>query len=137
MVKEVEGTIFEQNVKAMVNLVSLSGTMKEGLPAEFKAKYKIMFNQYERDCQKKYITPDDVRMHKVRGTPGKVINLAVMDKEGEDFSNDYFKRGLTSLVKMLEERSVESIAIPFVDGCMEDIGNAFKESSVEVIVVKA
>jgi len=136
VLKEVEGSIFEQDVKALVNLVSLSGTMKDGLPSEFKAKYRVMFNQYASDCQKKYITPSNVRIHKVRGTVGKVINLVVKDKEADDFNPDYFKQGLESLFKLLVERGIDSIAIPFVDGCIEEIEAASNEAGINVVVVK-
>ena len=107
--------IFDSPCDALVNPINCVGVMGKGLALQFKNKYPKMFEAYRLACQKGWVAPG--RLFVYPEEDGKLIIGFPTKIHWKDQSKiEYLEAGLIKLKKLIEERSIRSIAIPAL-GC--------------------
>ncbi len=108
------GDIFCANVEAIVNTVNCIGVMGKGVALQFKYKYPNNFNFYKKICDAGKMIVGKVLIfdRETTDSPKYIINFPTKRHwKGKSKIEDIIK-GLDSLVKVVEERNIKSIAIP-------------------------
>lgn len=110
--------IFGSGAEALVNPVNTMGVSGKGLALQFKAVFPDNFRFYNTECAKGRVKPGDIlTFWNRRGdNPRFIFNFATKSKWWFDSKPEYIADGLQALVREVEHRSVQSIAIPAL-GC--------------------
>lgn len=114
MINSATGDILKADVDAVVNTVNTVGVMGKGLALQFKRRYPENFKAYKRACDsgdvevgRMFVT----ETHELRG-PRLIINFPTKKHWRADSRIEYIEAGLRDLVRVIEERRIQSIAIP-------------------------
>ena len=135
MLTEEHGNLLEAPADALVNTVNTVGIMGKGLALQFKQAYPGNFHAYESACRHgevrlgRMFTYETGQLDK----PRFVINFPTKGHWRSRSKLSDIKTGLVSLREVIQERHIESIAIPPL-GC----GNGGLEwSDVRPLIVEA
>ena len=113
MIEFKTGDIFDEDVDALVNTVNCVGAMGRGIALEFKKAFPKNFDSYLAACKRKEVKPG--KMHTVetgRFFPRYIINFPTK-RHWRDMSRmEDIESGLVALAKEINERNIQSIAIP-------------------------
>lgn len=114
MITEAHGNLLEADVDALVNTVNTTGVMGKGIALQFRRTFPEMFKAYERAAK-----AGDVclgRMHVWESgsmaRPKLVINFPTKGHWKARSRLADIQAGLEDLVRVVEERGIESIALP-------------------------
>lgn len=118
MIEYKKGDIFKERVDALINPVNCVGTMGKGLALEFKQRYPDNYNAYIAACRKDLMQVGNVFVYEVsRETrPHCIINFPTKAHWKEKSQLIYIKFGLNSLLHVIKQHNICSIAIPAL-GC--------------------
>lgn len=108
------GDILCANVEAVVNTVNCVGIMGKGIALQFKFKYPDNFSFYKKVCDSGKMIVGKVLVFKREATenPKYIINFPTKRHwKGKSKIEDIVK-GLDSLIKVVKEENIKSIAIP-------------------------
>lgn len=108
------GDIFKEDAEAIVNTVNCVGVMGRGIALQFKKRFPENFKVYAAACKHKEVVPGKMFVYDT----GSWIDLRYIINfpskrhwRGASRMED-IESGLQDLVKVIEERSIKSIALP-------------------------
>ncbi len=117
-----EGDLLKAEVEAFVNTVNTVGVMGKGIALQFKRAFPANFKAYKKACDRNNIHLGKMFVQKVEAKHGTLPRLIVNFPTKKHWRNDskpeYIDRGLDDLARVIERRSIASIAIPAL-GCGE------------------
>lgn len=108
------GVLLKADVEAIVNTVNCVGVMGRGLAAQFKRMYPANFKAYAAACRRKEVVPGEMFMFET-GTlthPRFIVNFPTKRHWRSRSRIEDVETGLAALVAEVEERGIQSIAIP-------------------------
>nr|BDT31134.1 macro domain-containing protein [Myxococcus sp. MH1] len=116
MLERGEGNLLDAKVDALVNAVNTVGVMGKGLALQFKQAFPETFAPYVHACETGALSIG--RVHVVRRTspPRFIIHFPTKAHWREPSRLEYIRDGLTSLVAVVREQGIGSLALPVL-GC--------------------
>ncbi len=115
MIKYVCGNLFESNSQAIVNTVNTVGVMGKGIALQFKKYFPNNFKIYKNACDNKTLTIGKLLVFEEENllTGRKIIiNFPTKDHWRDPSEYNYIRFGLIELVKLIKERSLQSVSLP-------------------------
>ena len=115
MIKYVYGNLFESNSQAIVNTVNTVGVMGKGIALQFKKYFPNNFKIYKNACDNKKLTIGKLLVFEEENllTGRKIIiNFPTKDHWRDPSEYNYVRLGLIELVKLIKERSLQSVSLP-------------------------
>ena len=112
MIEICKGLIFNDSCKSLVNTVNCDGFMGKGIALEFKLRFPKMFNQYKEDCKNNLIKIGKIRSYEENGFT--IYNFPTKDSYKMPSEIDYVVRGLKDLSKIITDRDLKCISMPFL-----------------------
>lgn len=118
MIEYETGDILEADVQALVNTVNCVGVMGKGIALQFKLKFPENFRAYEKVCNQDELEPGRVfvfdRGELFEGDQGPqyIINFPTKTHWRKPSKLEYIEQGMDALVEEVQQRKIESIAIP-------------------------
>lgn len=115
MIHYVKGNLLESKADALVNTVNTVGVMGKGIALQFREAFPENFRIYSNACRRKevhvgemFVTEDFniVTGHKT------IVNFPTKTHWKLPSEYSYIEQGLKSLRKVIEEKHIQSIAIP-------------------------
>ena len=110
----VQGDLLKSDAEALVNTVNCVGVMGKGIALKFKKQYPNMFNSYRSVCYNKKLIPGHLHYFKEKNKI--IINFPTKNNWRNPSKIEYVKDGLISLIKLIKNLNLKSIAIPML-GC--------------------
>lgn len=110
MVKYTTGNLFESNAECLVNTVNCEGYMGKGIAYQFKLRYPQNNKDYIRACKSGELHIGTI--HSFTEDGKLIVNFPTKNKWREKSRMYYIEEGLELLVKLIQEKSISSIAIP-------------------------
>lgn len=118
MITFLSGDLFEAKAAALVNAVNCVGVMGRGVALEFKRAFPANFDAYKSACAR-----GDVRLGEVfvferpeSSSPQFIINFPTKRHWRPKSRLDDIERGLDDLAAVIDQRSMDSVALPAL-GC--------------------
>jgi O-acetyl-ADP-ribose deacetylase (regulator of RNase III) len=112
-----KGSIFDEKADALVNPVNCVGVMGNGLALRFRRRFPKNFTAYARACKYDQVRPGKLFVHETGlETPRLIVNFPTKVHWKQDSRIEYISDGLLSLIWLIREREIKSIAIPKL-GC--------------------
>ena len=115
MIHFVTGNILDSPAEALVNTVNTVGVMGKGIALQFKNHFPHNYKVYKEACDQKalgigqlLVTEDESML----GGKKIIINFPTKTHWRLPSEYDYITKGLAELVKVIEERKIQSAAIP-------------------------
>ena len=114
MIELAQGDILRSEADAIVNTVNCVGVMGRGIALQFKKAFPDNFKAYKSVCDHKQLQPgrmfvyDLGRLH----NPRYVINFPTKRHWRGKSKIEDIKEGLATLVREIQDRKIQSIAIP-------------------------
>jgi O-acetyl-ADP-ribose deacetylase (regulator of RNase III) len=117
MIEDGSGDLFAAKVDALVNAVNTVGVMGKGLALAFKKQFPDNFAAYRRACDAGELQPGKVFLFD-RGdrSPRWIVNFPTKHHWRDASRIDDIRRGLVDLMKEVDARGIESLAMPAL-GC--------------------
>lgn len=115
MIHYVTGNILESKAQALVNTVNTQGVMGKGIALQFKKEFPINFKIYQEACKNKTFKIGDLLITEESSLhTGKKIIINFPTKANWRLPSEYqyIEAGLQTLIKIIAEREIKSIAIP-------------------------
>ncbi len=115
MINYVIGNIFDSDADALVNTVNTVGVMGKGIALQFRKlypnNYRIYRSAYEGGQLEigKLLVTEDRNLISGRKI---IINFPTKEHWRNPSKYEYIEKGLVALVRLIEDRSIRSIAIP-------------------------
>lgn len=110
----VQGDLLSADVEALVNTVNCVGVMGKGLALQFKRQFPGVFKEYAAACRK-----GEVQIGQMLAVPTGllsnpmwVINFPTKKHWRSPSKLEWIQEGLKSLVQVVRDYDIESIAIP-------------------------
>ena len=114
MITYVSKNILDSEAEALVNTVNTVGIMGKGVALQFKEKFPLNFKLYQKACKN-----TEVRTGKMFVTetgfltnPKYIINFPTKTDWRSNSRLEDIADGLNDLVKVVNEKNIQSIAIP-------------------------
>jgi O-acetyl-ADP-ribose deacetylase (regulator of RNase III) len=114
MIEYRQGNLLACSTEAIVNTVNCVGVMGRGIALQFKKKYPENFKHYESACKRGEVVPGKMFLHETGSlvNPRLIVNFPTKRHWRGTSRIEDIKNGLTSLIKIIEEQNIKSIAIP-------------------------
>ncbi len=115
MIHYIEGNLLESKAEALVNTVNTVGIMGKGIALQFKNMFPENFRVYSKACKEKTIDIGHLLVTEEQTLmTGKkiIINFPTKTDWRKPSEFGYIERGLKDLVKVIEDRNINSIAVP-------------------------
>jgi len=118
MITQGTGNIWKADVEALVNTVNCVGVMGKGIALEFKKMYPKNFTAYRNACSRGEVTPGRMFVfdNGLLLRPHYIINFPTKTHWKYPSKMEYIDSGLETLVYLIQQRGIVSIAIPAL-GC--------------------
>lgn len=110
MFSYVTGDLLQSNAEALVNTVNCEGYMGKGIAYQFKLQFPDTNADYVKACRSGVLRPG--QLHYFREHGKIVINFPTKDKWRERSKIEYIENGLDSLIDLIYDLGIKSIAIP-------------------------
>lgn len=110
MIKYIEGTVFNQNVDAIVNTINVVGVMGAGLALEFSLRYPDMFEDYKKKCKSKAITLGKVDYYKAADVT--IVNFPTKGHFKYPSKIEWIDAALKDFVSTYKSMNIKSVAFP-------------------------
>ncbi len=114
MLTEEHGNLLEAPVDALVNTVNTVGIMGKGLALQFKQAYPDNFRAYESACKRGEVRLGEMFTYETSQLDGPrlIINFPTKAHWRSRSKLSDIKVGLRSLLTVISEQNIQSIAIP-------------------------
>ncbi len=108
------GNLLAAEAEALVNTVNCVGVMGKGIALQFKQAYPENFWAYEQACKKKLVQPGKMLVVPTIGVgnPKYIINFPTKVHWKGKSRLDYIETGLDALIDEIQQRGIQSIAVP-------------------------
>jgi O-acetyl-ADP-ribose deacetylase (regulator of RNase III) len=108
------GNLLESNTLALVNTVNTVGVMGKGIALQFKEQFPTNFKIYAKACKNGEIQIGKMLVVKENTFNGErlIINFPTKTDWYKKSQYNYIEEGLKDLVKVINNYSIHSIAIP-------------------------
>ncbi len=117
MIQFVRGDLLQVEADAIVNTVNTVGVMGKGIALQFKQQYPDNYEFYRQACERGEVQPGRMLVFETgRLQPRFIINFPTKRHWRAKSRIDDIEAGLQDLVRVLQERHVESVALPAL-GC--------------------
>lgn len=110
-----KGNILESEADALVNTVNTQGVMGKGIALQFKNAFPSNYKIYQDICRNGNFQIGDLLIVEENGLiSGKktIINFPTKTSWRKPSEYSYIEKGLDKLVQVIEEKKINSIAIP-------------------------
>ena len=109
-----KGDLLKSDAEALVNTVNCVGVMGRGIALQFKKKFPENFAAYKKACDTKGLTLGNVLVVDMGKmfNPRYIINFPTKDHWRAKSKIEDIAAGLESLVTVVRDRRIKSIAIP-------------------------
>lgn len=110
-----KGNILESKAEALVNTVNTQGVMGKGIALQFKNAFPSNYKIYQDICRNGNFQIGDLLIVEENGLiSGKktIINFPTKTSWRKPSEYSYIEKGLDKLVQVIEEKKINSIAIP-------------------------
>jgi len=110
-----KGNILESEAEALVNTVNTQGVMGKGIALQFKNAFPSNYKVYQDICRNGNFQIGDLLIVEENGLiSGKktIINFPTKTSWRKPSEYSYIEKGLEKLVQVIEEKKLNSIAIP-------------------------
>lgn len=112
-----DGSIFDEQTDALVNPVNCVGAMGAGLALQFKKRFAANYEAYTVACEQGRVKTGGMFVFETGVLfPKRIVNFPTENHYRDKSRMEYIESGLVALVKEVEKRAIESIAIPAL-GC--------------------
>lgn len=115
MIKYLTGDMLDSTAQALVNTVNTVGVMGKGIALQFKNQFPNNYKIYKEACKDKKLKIGDLLVTEGESLlSGKkiIINFPTKTHWRYPSEYEYIEKGLTALVNVIQERKIQSIAIP-------------------------
>ncbi len=113
MIQFRKGNILEAETEALVNTVNTVGVMGKGIALAFKKAFPDNFKHYKKACDNKELKTGELLIVQTgKITPKYIINFPTKVHWKEKSKIEYIEQGMNRLVQIIEEKDIQSIAIP-------------------------
>lgn len=148
MIKYKTGNLLNDSSDALVNTVNTVGVMGKGIALQFKQAYPKMFQEYVKSHKIGKLEIGRMHVYQLDELVGPkyIINFPTKQHWREPSKLEYIEKGLSDLVKIVDELNLQTIALPPL-GCGNGglqwaqvqplIEKAFENSSVVVHLYNA
>lgn len=119
MIQYCHGDLFKSDVVCLVNPVNCVGIMGAGLAKQFKEKFPKYFETYKQACRDGLVevgTVDVYRYMALDVTTRYILSFPTKNHYKDPSNIAYIAEGLKSLVDVVKDKKIPSIAIPAL-GC--------------------
>jgi len=112
--KFIKGNLLDSEAQALVNTVNTVGVMGKGIALQFKERFPENFRAYSRACKAgevkigKMFVHDELTMYGIK----TIINFPTKEQWFRKSQYKYIEEGLQDLVKVINDKKIESVAIP-------------------------
>lgn len=104
------GDLLKSSAEALVNTVNCEGYMGKGIAYQFKLEYPQNNEGYIKACKSGDMRVGKIYYHKEKGKI--IMNFPTKDKWRAKSKMEYIDSGLDDLKRLIEEKNINSIAIP-------------------------
>ena len=113
MIQSVEGDILKQDAEALVNTVNCVGVMGRGIALQFRKAFPENYKAYAAACKRDEVRIGHMFVYETGGFyPRYIINFPTKQHWKGKSRIEYIQRGLEDLLREIDERNIQSIAIP-------------------------
>ncbi len=113
MIHFAKGNILEASVEALVNTVNTVGVMGKGIALAFKNEFPDNYKIYKKTCENKELKIGNLLVTQTgRLTPKYIVNFPTKQHWRGRSKIEYIEDGIKSLVKVIQEKEIKSIAVP-------------------------
>jgi len=115
MITFVKGNLLESNAIALVNTVNTIGIMGKGIALQFRETFTLNNKEYLKACKENSLAPGKLLCvwdSSLQTGKKLIINFPTKIHWRQKSKYEYIESGLVSLVKIIQEKNIESIAIP-------------------------
>lgn len=115
MIHYITGNIFDSNAEALVNTVNTVGVMGKGLALQFREAYPTNYRIYREACKANRFQVGEMLITEessVTGDHKLIVNFPTKRHWKYPSKYEYISSGLIALRREIEQRHIQSIAIP-------------------------
>jgi len=114
LITEAHGNLLEADADALVNTVNTVGIMGKGIALQFRRAYPEMFKDYARAAKSREVALGAMHVWPtgLMTSPRFIINFPTKGHWRSSSRIEDIDRGLDDLVRVIQEHSIRSIAIP-------------------------
>ena len=114
MIEYKTGDIFAEDVDAFVNSVNCVGFMGRGIALQFKHAFPENFEAYADACKRKEVQPGRMFVYETENLTGPryIVNFPTKRHWRGKSRMEDIEAGLDALAREIEERGIQSIALP-------------------------
>jgi len=114
MIEYTSGDILQADAEALVNTVNCVGVMGRGIALQFKHLYPENFKAYKTACEHREVLPGRMFLYETgQLTPPRfIVNFPTKRHWRGTSRIEDIQAGLQDLVKVIQEKGIQSIAIP-------------------------
>lgn len=118
MIEEGSGNLLTADVEALINTVNTVGVMGKGIALQFKRAYPANYKAYRSACERGDVRRGQIFMFDtaIKGPRRYVINFPTKQHWKNASRLEDIRTGLDDLVRLINEHSITSVAIPAL-GC--------------------
>jgi O-acetyl-ADP-ribose deacetylase (regulator of RNase III) len=110
MIRTVSGDLLTDDADALVNAVNTAGVMGKGIALQFKQTWPAMFEDYAAACRRGELQPGS--LHVWTTGPRLIVNFPTKHHWRSRSKLPDIESGLQALARLIEDRKLESIALP-------------------------
>lgn len=106
--------LLQSEAEALVNTVNMVGIMGKGIALQFKDHFPLNFKLYQKACKNGELTVGKMFVTETGMFTGPkyIINFPTKTDWRANTKLEYIDKGLDDLTKVIEERNIQSVAIP-------------------------
>ncbi|MFI5125019.1 MAG: macro domain-containing protein [Chitinophagales bacterium] len=114
MIQYKHSNLLLSNAEALVNTVNTVGIMGKGIALQFKESFPLNFKLYQKACKAGEVQIGSMFVTETgRFTgPKYIINFPTKTDWRSNTRIEYIEEGLNDLIKVIQEKHIQSIAIP-------------------------
>ncbi|WP_080055053.1 type II toxin-antitoxin system antitoxin DNA ADP-ribosyl glycohydrolase DarG [Spirosoma aerolatum] len=114
MIHFITGDLLSSDAQALVNTVNTVGVMGKGIALQFKERFPLNFKRYKDACKTGELQPGKLLLVRETSINGEkiIINFPTKTDWKQRSSYAYIEAGLQELVRVIEQETIQSIAIP-------------------------
>ena len=116
MITHCEGNLLDSTAQALVNTVNTVGVMGKGIALQFKNQFPENYKAYRAACKVGEVVVGRMfvvdQVESTTGGQKLIINFPTKTDWRKPSEYSYIERGLADLAQLIQQRSIQSIALP-------------------------